>query len=250
MSDKTLTVLVSHQRPLEVADTIARWQRVTHPEMLLLAYGGTSSDFAGVTHQPSLFIDDFRLRTQDHQRQYQSWSNLIGLVSQWLRHEPSVSYIYLVEYDQIPLAHDLHARLVALAKTEKADLLAHHLHRVDDTSHPHFLYHASDPRFMEFWRNISLRENRSCVLSMFGSGSFWRREAFLAVAEREEPFPMYLEIYLPTLAHHLGYRVRDFGEQNRFVHNLGDRSAAIDQANREGAWTLHPVKKLLSHNLE
>jgi hypothetical protein len=79
---------------------------------------------------------------------------------------------------------------------------------------------------------------------MFGTGSFWTREAFCAVAATEEPFPIYLELYLPTLAHHLGFRVRDFTEQNRFVRITKDETESIEQARAEGAWTLHPVKRL------
>jgi hypothetical protein len=52
---------------------------------------------------------------------------------------------------------------------------------------------------------------------MFGSGSFWKQDAFEAVAEVEETFPIYLEIYLPTLAHHLGFRLRDLSDPIDFV---------------------------------
>jgi hypothetical protein len=79
---------------------------------------------------------------------------------------------------------------------------------------------------------------------MFGTGSFWKREAFEAVAAFNEPFPIYLEIFLPTVVHHLGFRLRDYGEQNRFVSATGDRSREIKQAQSAGAWTLHPVKNL------
>ena len=53
-------------------------------------------------------------------------------------------------------------------------------------------------------------------------------------------FP-FLHRVLPTLAHHLGFRLRDFGDQSRFVWGEGD-VAAIPRARAEGAWTIHPVK--------
>jgi hypothetical protein len=77
---------------------------------------------------------------------------------------------------------------------------------------------------------------------MLGTGSFWTRDAFLAVARQEETVPVYLEIYLPTVAHHLGFRIRDFADQSRFVLGEGDLAAEIPRARAEGAWTLHPVK--------
>ena len=97
---------------------------------------------------------------------------------------------------------------------------------------------------MEYWARITRRSDPGVVLSMFGSGSFWSREAFLAMCAMDEPFPIYMELYLPTLVHHLGFRVRDFGDQDRFVQVLKDATGDIDQARAQGGWTLHPVKRL------
>ena len=79
---------------------------------------------------------------------------------------------------------------------------------------------------------------------MLGTGSFWTREAFDAVAAEKEPFPMYLEIFLPTLAHHLGYRVRALAGGGHWVRHLGDLRSRIGEARLAGAWTIHPVKSL------
>jgi hypothetical protein len=72
----------------------------------------------------------------------------------------------------------------------------------------------------------------------------WTREAFEEVARLGDPIPMYVELALPTLAHHLGFRVRDLTDQNRFVSALGNRVQEIDSARAAGAWALHPVKDL------
>ena len=80
--------------------------------------------------------------------------------------------------------------------------------------------------------------------SMFGSGSFWTKEAFEAVATLPEEIPMYLELFQPTAAHHLGFRVRSFREQSRFVRNLGDLGTQLDSLRTQGAWSAHPVKTL------
>ena len=83
---------------------------------------------------------------------------------------------------------------------------------------------------------------------MLGTGSVWTREAFLAVAAVPEPFPIYLELWLPTVAHHLGFRVRPFqGEAaTGHVRNLGVFSVReTERARRAGAWTAHPVKRLV-----
>ena len=53
---------------------------------------------------------------------------------------------------------------------------------------------------------------------------------------------MYLEILLPTLAHHLGFRVRDFKDQNQFVRHIGEMITRVAEARLAGAWTIHPIK--------
>jgi hypothetical protein len=64
------------------------------------------------------------------------------------------------------------------------------------------------------------------------------------LAHQDEPFPVYFEIYLPTLAHHLGFRIRDYGDRDILDSNLGDRRHEVSSAPNRGAWTLHPVKTL------
>ncbi|MGI8820705.1 MAG: hypothetical protein ACR2ID_07560 [Chthoniobacterales bacterium] len=221
------------------------WSEHVPRQSILLAYGGERKAFDAITHSQKFFVEDPRLRTRDHQREYQSYSGLLRGAADALRAADSCfEFLHFAEYDHLPLSRDVNAKQIERLNAEGADLLGFHVRRVDETNYPHYLYHISNPDFPSFWGAISRREEPEVVLSMFGSGSFWRREAFLAVADATEPFPIYLEIYLPTLAHHLGFRVRDFGEQNRFVRALGDRTRSVGRERQAGGWTLHPVKRL------
>ena len=243
--NSVLNLILSHQSPEAVARMIAYWERCVPRESILLAYGGTESGFESIAHTQKFFVDDPRLRTRDHQREFQSYTGLFQTAAKFLEtpgHE--FQHVYFSEYDHLPLVDDLNERQIQRLRAEGADLLAFHVHRVDDTSNPHFLYHAANDKFMDYWAGITRRSEAEVVLTMFGTGSFWTREAFSAVSATKEPFPIYMEIYLPTLAHHLGFRVRDFGDQDRFIQVLKDETDNIDQARREGAWTLHPVKRL------
>ena len=224
---------------------IGYWARCVPTKSILIAYGGTRSEFDQIEHEQKFFVDDPRLRTRDHQREMQSYTQLFQAAVESLHiRGDEFQFVHFAEYDHLPLVSDLNERQIERLKAEDADLLGFHLHRVDDTSYPHFLYHIADSRFMPYWAKITRRSEPEVILSMFGSGSFWNREAFCAVCAVEEPFPIYMEIYLPTLAHHLGFRVRDFGEQNRFVCALENGICDIDEARRQGAWTLHPAKRL------
>jgi hypothetical protein len=54
----------------------------------------------------------------------------------------------------------------------------------------------------------------------------------------------YLELDIPTTAHRLGYRIRKIPLQGRFVQNLVSNRPSPAEAQKCGAWTLHPVKDL------
>ena len=240
---RVLNLLLTHQEPPAVARMLAWWRDHGAEDNLLLVYDGTEKEFNCIEHPQKVRVDDPRLRTVRHSHERQSYTELIRAVSRWLAGR-DFTHVHLAEYDHLPLVSDLHERQAARLEEERADVLGFQLARVDGTNQPHLLYHAHMPGFFPFWRGLSVRENKGVVLSMFGSGSFWTRAAFDAVAAHAEPFPIYLELYLPTLAHHLGYRLRDWREQNRYISSLGNFVDRIDEARRAGAWTLHPVKTL------
>lgn len=242
-TEAVCVVLLAHLSPEKTAALIQRWRRYLSPESeIVLGYGGPAESFPGITHEPKIFIEDARLRTRDHQREKQSYTEVFQKVTAWLESHPAYAHVYLAEFDQWPLVEDVGRRLIEQAEREDADVLGHELYRRDQTCCAYYQYHMSEPGFVPWLEQVSRREDRGVVLNMLGTGSFWTREAFMAVGKRAEPFPMYLELYLPTLAHHLGFRLRDFGDQNRFISAKGDRYDEIDEARRQGAWTIHPVK--------
>ena len=236
-----LNVLLTHQRSNAVAAMVDWWAGCVPRESIVVAYGGSREDFDALTFAPKLFIDDPRLRTRDHQRERQSYGTVFREVALWMENR-SYSHVHLAEYDHLPLAGDLNGWQIRLMEADGADVLGFHLRRVDETNCAHYLCHAADPQFFSFWKKITCRGDARVVLSMTPTGSFWTREAFAAVAAIAEPHPMYVEIFPPTLAHHLGFRIRDYGPQTRFVSNLGDRIAEVAEARKEGAWIIHPVK--------
>lgn len=236
-------LLLAHVPPADMEILLERWRSYcAPPSQLFLCYGGTRENFDAIAYEPKVFIDDPRLRTRDHQRQKQSYSQIFAKTALWLREHPELEYVYLAEFDHWPLVADIGERLVQRMQEEGADVLGHELARRDRTSCPYYLSHLSDARFLPWLKSISRRSDPGAVFNMFGSGSFWSREAFLAVANLGEPFPMYLETYLPTAAHHLGFRMRDFQEQNRFISAQGNRYDELEEARGKGAWTIHPVK--------
>ena len=241
MSER-LTILLTHQPEPLVAAMVQWWEQHAPGPDILIAYGGTRQAFESLGVPTKVCVEDSRLRTRDHQRERQSFSGVFIAVNEWLRARPGYRLIHLSEFDCVPLCDDLFARLEARLANDNADVLGCHLVRVDGTNHPHYLYHAGDERFAQFLRKISRRADAQVVLAMLGCVSFWKREAFTAVADAEETAPIYLEIALPTLAHHLGFRVRGLSEQSAFVQPVGDFLPQLEALRAAGAWMAHPVK--------
>ena len=236
-----LNVLLTHQHSNAVTAMVEWWAKCVPRESIVIAYGGSREDFDALPFAPKLFIDDPRLRTRDHPRERQSYGGVFREVASWMGGR-SYSHVHLAEYDHLPLVAHLNERQVSLMETERADVLGFHLQRVDGTNSPHYLCHAADPGFFPFWKKITCRRDPRVVLSMIATGSCWAREAFDTVAAIPEPHPMYVEIFPATLAHHRGFRVRDYGPQTDFVEHIGNRMAEVAEARKNGAWTLHPVK--------
>ncbi len=242
---RVLNLLLTHQPAPAVARMLDWWRGYCPAGDVLVVFSGTEDALAQIAHPQKIRVDDARLRTVRHAHERQSYGAVWRGTSQWLaEHGSGFTHVHFAEYDQLPLVEGFNALQVARLEEEHADVLGFQLGRVDGTNQPHLLYHLLQPGFMEHWASFSVRPDPGVVLSMFGSGSFWTREAFDAVARTAEPFPIYLEISLPTTAHHLGYRLRDWREQNRHIRSLGNFVDRIEQARRDGAWTLHPVKTL------
>lgn len=240
---EVLNVLMVHQGAAAVDPLLQHWTTIANPGNLLLTHGGTEADFQQISHMQKVFVTDRRLRTRDHQRELQSITGVFKRVRDWIATSGrDFEFLYFAEYDHLPLVADLNERQISRLRSEGADALGFDLQRIDGTSHPHYLYHTANPRFHAFFSGISGRTDKTVVLAMLGTGSFWSHDAFDCVARFDEPFPMYQEVYIPTLAHHLGFRLRDYGEQSAFVSAAGDRSSEIAAAGESGAWTLHPVK--------
>jgi hypothetical protein len=164
--------------------------------------------------------------------------------ARWLE-QRDYDYVCFVEQDHIPLISNWADRLLERRERERADVLFHCLCRVDGTTSPHYKYHLSDPAFATAWESLSRRDEKGTILNCIGTGSFWRRDAFIDVGNASLPTPVYLEMSMPTTAHHLGYRVRDFEEQNPFIAYGGAESPdELLAAQKRGGWSAHKVKDI------
>lgn len=243
-SEKLLWVVLVHQAPNEVAKLKHYWGQLGFPvERILLVHAGKREDYEGLQVPNKVFVPDQEIRTVHHPIEKQSYGGVFREVTRWMKGR-EFDAVALVEYDHLPLVPDWGERMCVRLKEEKADVLFHHLCRVDGTNAAHYLYHMGVNGFEDLWRSMSCREEKTVFLNAIVTGSIWRRAAFDAVAARPEPFPVYLELYLPSLAHHLGFRVRGHGQQDQFIKVVPIQEPFSPHWIKEGAWSLHQVKSL------
>ena len=241
-SVRVINVVLTHFHDNEaLRELLGNWKEVCRTEDLWIAFGGTSHAFERLDYPRKVFIQDSSLRVDDNQRERQSYTGIFRAMSEIVENEKP-DFVYLIEYDHVPLASDLNRLQVKAITNEKADVMGHWLYRVDGTSNHHMLYHETDPAFLPFWKSLSRRDETGVVLSMLGTGSFWRREAFLAIAKCPQEISCYLELYLPTLTHHLGFRVRAWNDQEHLISNLPSRLVSVESGRERGCWTVHPIK--------
>lgn len=244
MNSKVLSAVLTHQNSKDVDVLLRWWSDYVALNDLLIVYTGSQAAFHELSHRLKLHVVDQRLQTSDHQRELQSYTSVFRAVAQSLR-AGDWGYVNFCEYDQLPLRRDADRERIRRLDETGADVLAYQLRRVDETNHPHWLYYQTHFPHDEIIGEISHRSDISVVLSMFGSGSFWKRQAFENVAALKEPTPIYLELWLPTVAHHLGYRVVGVDEQQeQWMLASSDRSEDIETARKSGAWSIHPVKSV------
>jgi hypothetical protein len=239
--ERVLNLVVTHQGGAAFADLLKAWDGVCNPEDLWIVFGGSRSEFEALGYPRKVFVDDPDIRTRDHQREKQSYAGLLQAVRPIVERE-APDYVHLCEFDHLPAVTDLNKRQIRALREEGADVMAHYLVRTDRTGHPIALSHEGDPDFLGLWRSITRRDGAPAVFWMFGSGSLWTRDAFLAVAATPLTAKCYFEIHLPTLAHHLGYRIRCWNEKEHLISNKPSPLHTVARARQSGCWTVHPVK--------
>ncbi len=236
--------LLTHEPAPRVARMVEFWQRFTSPKHIVVVYGGPAEEFEKISSR-KVFVDDPRLRTNDHQRERQSYTEVLSAAMGSLE-SAEWEWLYLAEYDMLPVDREIWRLLSGRADAEKADLLGYRMWRIDNTLHPHYASHLATPEWIERTASLSCRAKKNVILSCMGCGQFWRRGALQAVLESGESVPAYLELQLPTFAHHLGYRVRGMANQDQFISNVEIPGATVGLARDLGAWVYHPQKNLWS----
>lgn len=240
---RVLCVILAHEAEA-VARSVKAWVEAGFCDpMPFVVFGGTLDAFNAVDYPRKIRVDDARLRRTPPPAGKQSYHSVFEKIREVLSEEDSATHILFAEYDLLPLRKGLPADLHGCLEAAGADVLFPALSRVDGTNCAHYLYHLQDPTFTKAWSGFSIREEREAIFNALVVASFWKREAWLDVAERRLESEVYLEIEIPTTLHHLGYRMANYPPGwTEYVQASALPEGALAEATASGAPWLHPWK--------
>ena len=239
-----LTALLSHLDAATVARQLAYVRGLAPDSRILLCHGGRHDDFRELDDPDAVFVADPTLRG-DHWDQSLN-GTLRTIYEARVRDDPEVELVLLLEYDHLILSPDFAQRLEALADRTGAGLLAKNAGPRNDTNWSHHVRFRDDTRLNRFVHGISRREDPSVRYGALGTGMLFRRDALAAFCAIEDLPDYYMELFVPTVVHHLGFDVVDVDAVSDLYMNVRwVPPFSVEEtiaAKRAGRAFVHPFK--------
>ena len=241
-----LNLLWTHLDASAVDMQLEYLRRLAPRSRFVVCHGGKHDDFDGITHQDKLFIDDDTLRTD--RAWNQSAFKLLGSAHQAFVAGNDIEAVFLFEYNHLVLRGDFELALEQLLNLSGADFVAKTCVPKDTNNWVHAIRARHDPEFMAFLGQISVRDDPARLYGCLGTGFVIRRAALEALLAVTPPRLDYHELYLPTVLHHLGFRLADVDELSDIYDEVAYLPAKtlpqVLQAKRRGHFFVHPFKQL------
>ena len=241
-----LTVLLTHLDRARVESQLAHMRATAPGARFAAVHGGRRSDFDGLDPSEALFVEDPSLRGPHFDKSLND--TLRAIHATWVRDDPETDLVYLVEYDHIILRADFEQALREVVARTGAGLVAKNATPRNDTNWSHFLKVRHDERLNRYIADITSRDDPLVRWGCLGTGLLLTREALAAFCALEEPPPYYVEMFVPTVIHHLGFRVVDMDAVSdlyadvRWLPEFGLDEARA--ARQNGRHFVHPFKRL------
>jgi hypothetical protein len=241
----SLTAILTHLRAADVHENLELLHAVAPDARFVICYGGTIGEFEQIEFAQKLFIDDATLRGPE--RHLQSLTATFQAVwAAYFAGDKSVESLYMIEYDHLVLDSSFEGRLSDLAAQTQADLMGKNCVECTATNDAQYVRFRHDPRLLALLRSVSVRDDPTRLFRCLGDGMWISRHALQAYLGIAEHPPCYCEVYVPTLLHHLGFRLVDVDAESDLYRHvrwlpLFDAEQAIAQF-ADGAVFIHPVK--------
>jgi hypothetical protein len=241
----TLTVVLTHLQAEQVDDRMRLLREIAPDARFAVCHGGARGEFDRVEWDQKVFVDDPTLRGPV--QHLQSLTQIFETVwREFFSEDPALDSLYLIEYDHLILDGAFERRMRDLALETGADLLGKRCVELTGTNVAHYVRFRRDPRLLRLLERVSVRENRERMFGCLGNGIWLSRAALEGYVNVGEHPPCYCEVYVPTLIHHLGFRVVDVDAHgDLYRHVRWQPELTVDEVielARAGAAFAHPIK--------
>jgi hypothetical protein len=241
-----LTAVLTHLDDELVCAQLDYLHTLAPESRFVICFGGPRVEFDRLTVEDALFIDEPSLRGGPFERS--NTGLLTTVYERRIRDDPQVEFVYFIEFDHLILRPDYEQELVALADRTGAGLLGKFASPRNDTNWPHFLRYRDDERVNGFLASISRRDDVGLRLGCLGSGMLLRREALAAFCSVGDYPEVYVEMFVPTVVHHLGFDVVDVDRHSDLYAAVSWRPEyGVEEAvaaKHTGRAFVHPFKRL------
>jgi hypothetical protein len=241
-----LTAVLTHLDAERATRQLAYLRALAPRARFVLCHGGSRKDYDELAIEDALFIEDPSLRGPNKEQSYNE--ALTAVYDGYVRDDSTVELVYFTEYDQLILSGDFEESLAALAQRSPAGLFAKHASPRMDTNWPHSIRYRDDERLMQFIAGISRREDREQLWGCLGTGLLFRRDALREFCSVTDAPHAYLEMFIPTVVHHLGFEVANVDALGDLYANVRWRPPyTVEEAvaaKRAGRTFLHPFTEL------
>lgn len=241
-----LTAIRTHLPAPLVSAQLDYLRELAPASRFVALHGGARSEFEKLPAGDALFVDDPTLRGPhfDHSLN----ATMRTLNDAIVRDDPSVEYVYLIEFDHLILSAGFERALLELAEATGAGLLAKSAAPRNDSNWSHHLRYRDDPELARYFESISRRDDPAARWGCIAPALLLRRDALTALCALDDPPPCYCELFVPTALHHLGFEVVDVDAVSdlyaavRWLPEFSPEEAAA--ARREGSAFVHPFKRV------
>ncbi len=204
----TLNVVLTHLPAATAQRGLCYLRDIAPSARFVVCHGGQREDFDALEYADKVFVDDSTLRGPPIT--LQSYHAILGAVHwRFVRNDPDIDAIYVFEYDHVILNRDFESLLRQLAVETGADFMGKTCLDRTATNWPHYARFRRDDRLLSHLRVLSVRQDPTRLYGCLGDGFWMSRAPLEAYLKVEDHPPCYGELYLPTLLHHLGFKLID-----------------------------------------
>jgi hypothetical protein len=241
-----VTALITHLDADRAARQLAYLRALAPQSRFVLCHGGRREEFERIAEPGALFVEDPSLRGPNKDQSYNQV--LAAVYESCVRNDPAVELVYFIEYDHLILSGGFEDELRALAARSPAGLFGKYASERSDSNWAHLTRYRGDEQLARFFRRISRREDHSRRWGCLGTGMLFRRAALEAFCSVEDAPHAYLELFIPTVVHHLGFGVADVDALGGLYAGIRWRPPfSVEEAiaaKAAGRAFLHPFKEL------